>query len=208
MDTSNMLINPDKKGYVWNNHPELKMRKDLCTIPEKDFELLEEKYVPTLEELNKLVIFVAYFCDPGSPHYKQISLDIRISECKKSANIDDNEWLAEVIHGRHWWFCKILSSYIKIFGEHDMQTWIALVLDAAEKKEFLAMPVNYLADDVEKRFAAKAMIQKSLPALDGSLKELEKKLFPNSFIKEAVTSAVTSDGIGSWAEIFAHDYSP
>ena len=199
-----MIINPDKKGYVWDNHPEIKRRSDLCSIPEVEFAILDKKkYIPTLDDLNKLVIFVAYFIDPGSPFYKENVLAERIKACKEAAGIDDSDWLAECIHSRHWWFCGVLASYMKMFADHKMQTWIALVFDAAERKEYLVRPIDYTGDDVEKSISARGNIQKMLPALDEQIESVERQLFPNAFAREAVTMSVTADGIGSWAENFA-----
>ena len=200
-DTSKMRIDPQATGLLWDRYPELAMRKDLCSIDHFTFSNLKEE-PPSLAELNKTIIFVSYFCDPGSPFYSEAVMDHRMKVCLDAAGITEGR-LRNMIKARHWWVSQVMTAYLKLVHNHDFEMWLTFTMDYAEKMAYLRLPLTSLTDNMESAMNARDKIQKSAPALKDEIKKLEAKLFPNQYVVDSAVETITADGIGGWAEFFA-----
>lgn len=203
-DTSRMLIDPYGRGMVWDRYPAFAMRKNLCSIDTFTFGRLEEE-PPTLAELNMLIIFVAFMVDPGSPFYKERDFEARVQKSMEASGIDKTS-LRSKVKARHWWYSRVLSDYLKLIHTHEFETWISTLMNYHEMMAYLRLPMTDFADDIEKMMNTREKIQKAAPGVLEQLKQLEAKIFPAPAIAETVSTTITADGIGGWAEFFAQDY--
>lgn len=203
-DVSRMRIDPYAKGMVWDRYSEFAMRKDLCSIDTFTFGRLDEE-PPTLAELNRLIVFVAFLVDPGSPFYKERDFEARVRKSMEASGVDGTS-LKSMVLNRHWWYGRVLSAYLKLVHTHEFETWISTLMNYHEMMAYLRLPMTAFADDVEKMMNTREKIQKASPAVLDQLKQLELKIFPAPAITETVATTITEDGIGGWAEYFAQDY--
>ena len=201
-DTAKMRIDPQANGMLWERYPELAMRKNLCSIDTFTFSQLDEESV-SLQDLNKTIIFVAYFCDPGSPFFSEVVLDHRMKVCLDAAGITGR--LRTMVLSRHWWVSRVMTEYLKLVHSHEFELWLSLSMDYAEKMAYLRLPLTSFMDNMESAMNARDKVQKSAPALKDEIKKLETKLFPNAYVVDAAVETITADGIGGWAEYFAMD---
>lgn len=229
-DFSSLDLNPFHLApgeVMWEKYPQLGRRRAFTEVPpvndvdineQDDFNEADigrnggrrkarkrkkEGYQPTLQDLNKLIIFAVLFCEPvNNPLASERDLDRRRAVALSLAGIKKGTELFNMIADSHFWVGLVIMEYFKMCNSALYETWFALKEQFHADTAYLRSP---LEGEVEKVILAKQKIAAGLDDSRKRLAGLEAQLFPDTRTKLLAADAASSDKLIRWAEKYALD---
>lgn len=181
-------------------YADLSIRHNLTYLPQD--ELKDESLVVNHEVLDALIRFCVLFgIKDGNPLNRERDLGQKKKKIMQILGINKNHNAYPYIEQRHGWFLLILREILSLVNDRDYSQWLAM-REYFEENLSLLMASVLDSDDPAQLQDSKAKAAKAIKEGGDMLNKLESKLFPDSFVKDAMHNLekYIADGKGGFAE--------
>lgn len=169
--------NIPKDRPVWEYIPQFQKKLELHAINPLDWE--DEDVEPSEADIDKMVRFVMFMCSPMSDHFTETDMPTRLKACMKDAGIHPNDTLGQMINDHHWWYVRVIVTFMMLYASTDFSRWVASKVMLGTMLEVMMAPPS--ADEKADRKAfvkAKNDAFDSVKELISEVNDIERDLFP------------------------------
>lgn len=185
---------------VWDDNPQLKKRQGLCTPPKG----------ATSHQLDEMVRFVHFFCDPyDSPLYNETDFDYKKDRSLEMAELIDKEVIGAIAawgkkqHAWSKWLTMVMIDYLSLVN---VTKWTLLVTLKSVFYELQPLLVSNGGKDSYDTAESKMKMMgfKSITELASEVSSLESEFFSVKEVNDSIHDELTG-GLGGLAELMADD---